>query len=315
MSSNEKDASEIKLKSKISKTELKRQKVLLIIAALYVIYGIVFYYLPLAGWVMAFENFSIGKGVFKSEKAGLRWFKYLFKKNSSFPRVIRNTLAMGSLNLVSQTITAIGFAILLNEVRNTFGKKLVQTISYLPHFLSWIVVTSIVREAFATNGMVNELLVNLHILKSPISYFMHTQYFWPIVAISNVWKETGWNAIIYLATITSIDPALYEAAAIDGAGRWQKIKNITLPGLRSTIIILLIMNIGNVINAGFEIQYLLGTGVLSPVSTTIDIYVLNHGMKNFSLGTAAGIFKTFVSMIFVFTFNFIARKTGEDHLF
>ena len=181
--------------------------------------------------------------------------------------------------------------------------------------MSWIVVTSIVREAFATNGMVNELLVNLHILKSPISYFMHTQYFWPIVAISNVWKETGWNAIIYLATITSIDPALYEAAAIDGAGRWQKIKNITLPGLRSTIIILLIMNIGNVINAGFEIQYLLGTGVLSPVSTTIDIYVLNHGMKNFSLGTAAGIFKTFVSMIFVFTFNFIARKTGEDHLF
>ena len=164
-------------------------------------------------------------------------------------------------------------------------------------------------------NMVNELLVNLHILKSPISYFMHTQYFWPIVAISNVWKETGWNAIIYLATITSIDPALYEAAAIDGAGRWEKIKNITLPGLRSTIIILLIMNIGNVINAGFEIQYLLGTGVLSPVSTTIDIYVLNHGMKNFSLGTAAGIFKTFVSMIFVFTFNFIARKTGEDHLF
>lgn len=313
MSLNENDAPV--LKSKITKTEVKRQSLLLIIAAAYVIYGIVFYYLPLAGWAMAFEDFNLKDGIFNSPKVGFRWFKFLFAKNSTFPRVLRNTLAMGTINLIATTVTAIGFAILLSEVRNAFGKKLVQTISYLPHFLSWIVVTSIVREAFATKGIINEVLVNLHILKTPISYFMHTQYFWPIVAISNVWKETGWNAIIYLATITSIDPALYEAAAIDGAGRWQKIKNITLPGIRSTIIILLIMNIGNVINAGFEIQYLLGTGVLQPVSQTIDIYVLNYGLKNFSLGTAAGIFKTFVSMILIFTFNFIAKKTGEEHLF
>ncbi|MBO4926929.1 MAG: sugar ABC transporter permease [Clostridiales bacterium] len=312
MSLNDKDAPV--LKSKINKTELKRQSILLIIAGLYVIYGIVFYYLPLLGWIMAFEDFNLRDGVIHSPKVGLRWFKFLFA-DGTFPRVIRNTLAMGAINLVATTVTAIGFAILLSEVKNIYGKKLVQTISYLPHFLSWIVVTSIVRDAFGTNGIINEVLVNLHIIDQPISYFMHTQYFWPIVAISNVWKETGWNAIIYLATITAIDPSLYEAAAMDGAGRWQKIKHITLPGIRSTIIILLILNIGNVINAGFEVQYLLGRGVLQPVSQTIDIYVLNYGMKNFSLGTAAGIFKTFVSMFLIFLFNFIAKKTGEERLF
>lgn len=307
-------AGSVVLKKKITKTELRRQSVLLIIAGLYVIYGIVFYYLPLAGWTMAFENFKLKDGIIGSEKVGLKWFKTLFE-DKTFIRVIRNTLAMGVINLVATTVTAIGFAILLSEVRNVMGKKIVQTISYLPHFLSWIVVTSIVKDAFATKGMINELLTSLGIIKTPISFFMHTQYFWPIVAISNVWKETGWNAIIYLATITAIDPSLYEAAAMDGAGRWQRIKHITIPGIRSTIIILLIMNIGNVINAGFEVQYLLGLGVLKPVSETIDIYVLNYGMKNFSLGTAAGIFKTFVSMTLILLFNFIAKKTGDERLF
>ncbi len=302
------------LKSKLNKAEIKRQSVLLIIAGLYVIYGIIFYYLPLFGWIMAFQNYKLKDGFFGSEFVGLKWFKFLFE-DKTFIRILRNTLAMGVINLVATTVTAIGFAILLSEVRNMMGKKIVQTISYLPHFLSWIVVTSIVRDAFSLKGMINELLLNLKLIKEPISYFMHTKYFWPIVAISNVWKETGWNAIIYLATITAIDPSLYEAAAMDGAGRWQKIKNITLPGIRSTIIILLIMNIGNVINAGFEVQYLLGLGVLKPVSETIDIYVLNYGMANFSLGTAAGIFKTFVSMVLIFLFNFIAKKAGEERLF
>ena len=304
------------LKEKNTKAEMKRQSVLLIIAALFVIYGLVFYYLPLFGWIMAFQNYKIKDGIFGSEFVGLRWFKFLFS-DATFIRVIRNTLCMGVINLVATTVTAIGFAILLNEVRNAFGKKLVQTISYLPHFLSWIVVTGIIMDALSLNGVVNEVLVNLHILKSPISFFMYKKYFWGIVALSNVWKETGWNAIIYLATIASIDPALYEAAAMDGAGRWQKIKHITLPGLRPTIIILLIMNIGNVINAGFEVQYLLGNGLLKPVSETIDIYVLNYGVgkMNYSLGTAGGVFKTFVSMILIFTFNFVAKKTGDERLF
>lgn len=128
-------------------------------------------------------------------------------------------------------------------------------------------------------GIVNEVLVNLHIIKQPINFFAHTSYFWPIVAFANVWKETGWNAIIYLAAITAIDPSLYEAASIDGAGRWNKIKYVTLPGIKPTIMILLLMNVGNVLNAGFEIQYLLGNGLVQRVSQTIDIYVLKWGIS------------------------------------
>ena len=186
---------------------------------------------------------------------------------------------MGVINLVVTFVAAIAFAILLNEVRNTIGKKTVQTISYLPHFLSWIIVTGIIHDALSGTGIINELLVNLNVINQPINFFAHKEYFWPIVAFANVWKETGWNAIIYLAAITSIDPSLYEAASIDGAGRWAKIKHVTLPGIRPTIMILLLMNVGNVLNAGFEIQYLLGNGLVQSVSQTIDIYVLNWGIS------------------------------------
>ena len=205
----------------------------------------------------------------------------------------------------------------LNEVRNMFGKKLVQTISYLPHFLAWIVVTGILHDALSSTGIVNELLANLGILDSPINFFANPGYFWPIVAFANVWKETGWNAIIYLAAITSIDPSLYEAAAIDGAGRWAKIKHVTLPGIKPTIIILLLMNVGNVLNAGFEVQYLLGNGLVQKVSQTIDIYVLKWGISqgDFAIGTAAGIFKSFVSIILIVIANQIAKRNGEEQLF
>lgn len=150
-----------------------------------------------------------------------------------------------------------------------------------------------------------------------ISFFSVPELFWPIVAFANIWKETGWNAIIYLAAITSIDPSLYEAAAIDGAGRWAKIKYITLPGIRPTIMILLLMNIGNILNAGFEIQYLLGNGLIKNVSDTIDIYVLTWGISqsDYSLGTAAGIFKSVVAIILIVIANGVAKRTGEERLF
>ena len=221
------------------------------------------------------------------------------------------------LNLITTFIMAIVFAILLNEVRSKFGKKTVQTISYLPHFLSWIIVTGILHDALSTSGIINELLQKLNMIDSPINFFAHPSYFWPIVAFANVWKETGWNAIIYLATITSIDPCLYEAASIDGAGRWAKIKYITLPGIKSTIMILLLMNVGNVLNAGFEVQYLLGNGLIKSVSDTIDIYVLTWGISqnDYSLGTAAGIFKSAVSIILIIVANALAKRAGEERLF
>ncbi len=296
--------------------EVKRQKFLLFWAAVFVVYGVIFYYLPLGGWIMAFQNYKPKDGFLHSQFVGLDKFKFLFT-DDGFLKVIRNTLAMGVINLIVTFVMAILFAILLNEIRSKFGKKTVQTISYLPHFLSWIIVTGILHDALSTNGIINEVLMKLHIIDSTINFFAHSSYFWPIVAFANVWKETGWNAIIYLAAIVSIDPCLYEAASIDGAGRWAKIKYITMPGIKSTIMILLLINVGNVLNAGFEVQYLLGNGLVKSVSETIDIYVLKWGISqnDYSLGTAAGIFKSVVSIILIVIANQMAKRAGEERLF
>ena len=303
-------------KVKITWKEIKRQKFLLICSALFVIYGIMFYYLPLGGWIMAFQNYKPKDGLLHSAFVGLDKFKFLFT-DAVFLRVIRNTLAMGVLNLVTSFIMAIVFAILLNEITSRIWKKSVQTISYLPHFLSWIIVTGIMHDALSTTGIINEILMKLHLINTEINFFAHQEYFWPIVAFANLWKETGWNAIIYRAAITAIDPCLYEAASIDGAGRWAKIRYITLPGIKSTIMILLLMNVGNVLNAGFEVQYLLGNGLVQNVSQTIDIYVLKWGISqnDYSLGTAAGIFKSVVSIILIIIANQLAKGAGEERLF
>ena len=311
-----KDAGSRQLEKKRFWKEVGRQKVLLIWAAVFVVYGFVFCYLPLAGWLMAFQNYKPKDGLFGSQFVGLAKFQQLFS-DDTFLGVIRNTLAMGVLNLVPTFVMAILFAILLNEVRTVWWKKTIQTISYLPHFLSWIIVTGILHDALSSTGIVNELLVNLGIFETELNFFAYPKYFWGIVAFANVWKETGWNAIIYLAAITSIDPSLYEAASIDGAGRFAKIWNITLPGIRSTIMILLLMNVGNVLNAGFEVQYLLGNGLVQNVSQTIDIYVLKWGISqgDYAIGTAAGIFKSVVSIALIVAANMFAKRTGDDSLF
>lgn len=301
---------------KITWKEVKRQKVLIILSAVFVIYGIIFCYVPLVGWLMAFQNYKPKLGIFHSEFVGMAKFVQLFE-DASFLRVIRNTLAMGVINLVSTFIMAIVFAILLNEVRNQLGKKMVQTISYLPHFLSWIIVTGILHDSLSSSGIINELLLRFGILQQPLNFFAYPKFFWPLVAFANVWKETGWNAIIYLSAITAIDPSLYEAAAIDGAGRWAKIRHITMPGIKPTIMILLLMNVGNVLNAGFEVQYLLGNGLVKSVSETIDIYVLKWGISqgDYAIGTAAGIFKSVVSIVLIVLANQMAKRAGEERLF
>lgn len=306
----------IKKDKKITWKEVKRQKFLLVVSFFMVVYGIIFYYWPLTGWLMAFQNYKPRDGLLGSRFVGLAKFKFLFE-DVTFLRVIRNTFCMGVLNLVATTFMAVLFAILLNEIRSTKAKKTVQTISYLPHFLSWIIVTGILHDALSSSGIVNELLMKFGVIDMSIDFFAHKGYFWPIVAFANVWKETGWNAIIYLAAITSIDPCLYEAASIDGAGRWAKIKYITLPGIKPTFMILLLMNVGNVLNAGFEVQYLLGNGLIKSVSDTIDIYVLTWGISqnDFSLGTAAGIFKSVVSIAIILVANAVAKRMGEERLF
>lgn len=298
------------------KKRLYKQRTLVLMSIPFFIYVIIFSYLPLTGWVMAFQKYKPGKGLFNQEFAGIFQFRLLFQ-NETFLRVIRNTVAMSLINLILGFITAIGLAILLNEVRSMHTKKFIQTISYMPHFLSWIIVTGIVMDALSTEtGVINQALVGLHLVKTPINFFAETKYFWGIVGISNIWKETGWSSIIYLAAITAINPDLYEAAAIDGANRIKKIKHITLPGIKPTIFILLIINVGNILNAGFEVQYLLGNGMIQKVSQTIDIYVIKYGisMNNFSLATAAGIFKSVISILLIVIANRIATAAGEEKL-
>ena len=306
----------VKKSKKITWKEIKRQKSLLIISFFVTVYGIIFYYWPLTGWVMAFQNYKPKNGILGSQFVGLDKFKFLFS-DATFIRTIRNTFCMGVLNLVTTTVMAILFAVLLNEIHSSFAKKTVQTISYLPHFLSWIIVTGILHDALSSTGIINDLLMRAGIIKQAINFFAHPKFFWPIVAFANCWKETGWNAIIYLSAITAIDPCLYEAASIDGANRLQKIRYITLPGIKPTIMILLLMNVGNVLNAGFEVQYLLGNGLVQKVSQTIDIYVLNWGISqnDFSLGTAAGIFKSVVSIALIVICNQMAKRAGEERLF
>ncbi|HHX55059.1 MAG TPA: sugar ABC transporter permease [Clostridiales bacterium] len=301
---------------KITWKELKRQKVLIIWSAIFVVYGFVFYYLPLGGWLMAFQHYSPKAGLTGSKFVGLDKFQLLFN-DISFLKTVRNTFAMGLLNLVATFLTAIIFSILLNEIKNLKGKKLVQTISYLPHFLSWIIVTGILHDSLSISGIVNELLLKVGFIDRAINFFAHPKYFWGLVAFANVWKETGWNAIVYIAAITAIDPNLYEAAEIDGAGRWGKIRYVTLPGIKSTINVLLLINLGNVLNAGFEVQYLLGNGLVQGVSQTIDIYVLNWGISqgDYSLGTAAGIFKSVVSIVLILIANKMAKRSGQERLF
>ncbi|WP_243159435.1 ABC transporter permease subunit [Clostridium sp. SM-530-WT-3G] len=283
----------------------------------FVIYVIVFCYTPLVGWLMAFQKFNPAKSLFDQTWVGLYQFKFLFS-DDNFLKILRNTLCMSIINLTLSFVCSILFALLLNEVKNVLFKKFTQTVSYLPHFLSWIIVTGIVSEVLSpSTGIINELLLKFHFISQPINFFAQPKYFWGIVGLTNVWKEVGWGSIIYLASITAINPDLYEAAEIDGAGRIQKILHVTLPGIKSTICILLIMNVGNILNAGFEIQYLLGNGLVQEVSQTIDIFVLKYGigLNNYSLATAAGIFKSIVSVALIFIANKIAKAAGEERLF
>lgn len=276
----------------------------------------IFCYYPLSGWIMAFQNFRPAKGYTGSPFVGFDQFRFLFR-DIEFWRSMRNTLVMSSMNLFFGTLLAIVFALLLNEIRHKSLKRITQTVSYLPHFLSWVIVCSLVSNMLSTNdGAVNNVLMRLGLIDQPVLWLGKEKYFWWVVAFANVWKEMGWNSIIYIAAMSGIDPCLYEVAGLDGAGRFGKMWHVTLPGIRSTIVVLLIMNLGWILNAGFEVQYLLGGGLLQDVSQTIDIFVLKYGINigNYSLATAAGIFKSVISIVLVFGANTIANKLGENSL-
>ena len=279
------------------------------------LYVLLFNYGPMWGWVTAFQDYKPKLGMMGSKFVGWKNFEWLFSR-ADFLNSIRNTLAMSVINLVFGTVSSILLAILLNEVRNKGFKRTVQTVTYLPHFLSMVIVVGMAQNIFASNGAVNSLLLSLRLVKEPVFFLGEGKYFWWLVGVINVWKEVGWNTIIYISAMTSIDPSLYEAAAIDGAGRFQRILHVTLPGIKSTFVILLIMNIGHLLEAGFEIQYLLGSSVVMDWSQTIDIFVLQYGIskQQYGVATAAGMFKSVVAIVLLVSANFVSKRLGEDTL-
>lgn len=314
---------------------LGKQKALVFMSVPFVLYIVLFCYVPLWGWTMAFQDYKPSKTFSQQTWVGFQQFKNLIVKhdfktggaahdaagnvlyNREFLLSLRNTVCMSLISTVLGYITAIVLAVLLNEVKHVGLKRFVQTVSYLPHFLSWIIVTSLVANILAiSDGTLNNLLLALGFIDEPIQWLMTPKYFWNIVGWSYVWKEVGWNTIVYLGAMTAIDPCLYEAAEIDGCGRWRKIWNITLPGIRSTVIIMMIMSAGHILDANFEMPYFLRTGMTEDVATTIDIYVLKYGFKlfNFSIATAAGIFKNFVNIILLLGANWLAKIFGEERL-
>jgi putative aldouronate transport system permease protein len=281
------------------------------------IIAFIFCYWPLSGWIMAFENYKPFKGYFGSTFVGFDQFKYLFN-DPAFWQAFRNTIVMSILNLIFSFVFAIGFALLLNEIRKMAFKRVVQTISYLPHFLSWVIVCSLVSGILSTSdGTLNNVLMSLGFIHKPILWLGEHKYFWWVNTFANVWKEMGWNSIIYLAAMTSIDPALYESCEMDGGNRYTKMWHITLPGIRNTIMILLIMNIGWLMNVSFEVPFLLGNrGLLLDVSQTIDIYAIKYGLTigNYSLATAAGMFKSIISIVLVSVAVFLSKKFNDEAL-
>ena len=290
---------------------------LMVMSVPMMLYVLLFNYGPLWGWLTAFQDYKPRQGLAGSKWVGLENFRFLFGREE-FLLSIRNTLAMSLINLVFGTVSSILLAVLLNEVRSRTFKRTVQTVTYLPHFLSMVIVVGMAQNIFSSNGAVNQLLMGLGLVREPVFFLGTGEYFWWLVGVINVWKEVGWNTIIYIAAMTSIDPRLYEAASIDGAGRFQRILNVTLPGIRSTFMVLLIMNIGHLMEAGFEIQYLMRSGMTMKYSDTIDVFALVYSfgtnVPHYSYAVAAGMFKSIVGIILLFGANMAAKALDENTL-
>lgn len=274
------------------------------------LYYIIFKYIPLFGSVIAFQDYQIFRGIFDSPWVWLDNFKYIFSYQD-FYQVLRNTAIIAFYQLIFGFPAPIILALLFNEIRLMFFKRTVQSLFYLPHFLSWVVVGGIVFELLALEGIVNAIRELFG--AAPILFMQEESYFRTIVVISGIWKSVGWGTIIYLAAITGINPSLYEAAVIDGANRWKQIRYITLPLLFPTILILFLLNIGNFLELGFDQIFNLLTPMTYSVGDIIETYVYRAGVLQgqFSVTTAIGLFQSVIGFMLLWIFNRLARKSEQ----
>jgi putative aldouronate transport system permease protein len=304
---------------------LKRDRYLEIMALLGLAWMLVFNYLPMYGLLVGFKkNFRITESLFSgrflaSEWAGQAGFQHFiaFLRDPEFPNILLNTLGISVLKLVIGFPLPIIFALFLNELRSPLFKKTVQTISYLPHFLSWVVLGGILTTWLSDTGFVNEIFIKLGLIKEGVTYLAYPQYFWFIVIASDVWKELGWSAIIYLAAIAGIDQDMYEAAELDGAGRFRRMWSITLPCIMGTITVLFILAVGGLLNSNFDQILVLWNPLNAPRSTVIDIYTYNVAMRSmrFSYATAIGFFKSVAAFLLLFAANHVVKKASSTSLF
>ncbi|MCA0753445.1 ABC transporter permease subunit [Paenibacillus sp. N4] len=285
----------------------------------------VFHYLPMFGILMAFEDYSISsgiKGIFTSEWVGLKYFKE-FVSAYNFNLIVTNTLAISLLKLLFTFPMPILLAIMFNEVRHQLFKRFAQTVSYFPHFISWVVVSGLLVIFLSTNsGIVNDLLKGLGLTEKSLPFLSSPNYFWGLAVTTAMWKEAGWWAIIFLAAISGLNPSLYDAAEMDGAGRLRRIWHITLPGIRGTIVVVLILAVGSLLGGGlvgsnFEQSYLLGNAMNSERSEILQTYAFKMGLAQgrYAYATAIDLLQSIIAIILVFGSNYLSKKITKNSLF
>lgn len=279
-----------------------------------IIFILIFSYGPMFGLLMAFQDYVPAKGVFGSEFVGFEHFRYLFSLPDIF-LVTKNTIFIAFWKIVFNTIVPILFAILLNEVRVKWMKRSIQTIVYLPHFLSWVILASVVVNLFSLDGTVNQILQNFGV--EPLNFLGSNQLFPRLLIGTDVWKSFGYSSIVYLAAITSIDPGLYEAATTDGASWSKKVWHVTLPGMMPFILLMTILSLPNILNAGFDQIYNLYSPVVYQSGDIIDTYVYRIGLigRDYSLGTAVGLVKSVIGLFLIWSSNKIAEKKTDRVMF
>lgn len=295
------------------KSRILKYKYLYLIILPGIVWALVFCYAPIYGLYMAFVNYipesNFFRSFIKSEFVGLDWFRFFFQ-TGDFTRILRNTLATSILTLLISFPAPIILALVLNECRAVLFKRVVQTVSYLPHFISWVITANIFLTMMSSEGVINQLLKIMGLTDDPIMFFQDGKLFWILLAIANTWKGMGFSSIIYLAAITSINDELYSAASIDGANRWQRMIYITLPSIMPTAAVMLVLAVGGLLNAGFEQQLLMGNPTILEYSDVIDTYSYRYGFGSgmYSYGAAVGLFKSLINFILLMVTNFIVTK-------
>lgn len=278
---------------------------------------VLYYILPMfLGVIISLQDFVPAMGIWKSKFVGLENFKFMFMLPDTWT-IIMNTLVIAVSKMVLTLVVALFFSILLHESRIVRMKKVVQTVAYLPHFLSWVILASIFRSLLDSNGIVNQLLMNLGMLQEPLVFLGNNQTFQPVVILTDVWKEFGYSAVIFVAALAGVNQELYEAAAIDGASRLRRIWHITLPAIRMTIVLVATLNIANVLSAGFDQIYNLYSPIVYQTGDIIDTYVYRTGFISyqFSLATAVGILKSGVSFVLIALSYWLAKRFANYRIF